>query len=265
MTAKTQLKMHRKPMLKQPRLVSAWGSIGDMRIEAGIEIATYLKDKLGARLFGAIEPDDFFNVSIDVENGVVGEPEFPQNMLYSWENPDGGDLILFIADREPSHSRYEYTNILLQVVEQFQVSRVYTLCGFPSLVSHTAEPRVFGVANDEKLLPYLDQYGITMLGQKSLISMNGLLLSLARKRAVEGIYLLGEVPAYANEISNPKACLAVLRILTAMLGLNIDMSEFDQWIEQAEAELDEVAKEASRAFLEDFTIDYRDLFPKENP
>jgi len=258
-----QLTLYRNPVLKQPCLVSAWGSIGDMRIEAGTEIAAYLKDKLGARLLGRIEPDDFFDVSTDVEHGLVGEPKFPQNLLYSWENPEGGDLILFIADREPSHSRYEYANLLLHTAEQFQVSRVYTVCGFPSLVSHTAEPRVFGVANDEKLLPYLNQYGITMLGQKSLISMNGLLLSLARKRAVDGIYLLGEVPAYATELSNPKACLAVLRILTAMLGLNIDMAEFDQWIEQAEAELDEVAKEASRAFLEDFTIDYRDLFPNK--
>lgn len=257
-------KMYGKPMLKNPCLVSAWGSIGDMEIEAGIEAVTYLKDGLGARLFGEIDPNDFFDLSIEVENGLVGEPEFPQNRFYSWENADGDDLILFIADREPSHRRYEYANLLLQVAEQFQVSRVYTVCAFPSLVSHTAEPRVFGVANDAKLVPYLEQYGITMIGERSLISMNGLLLSLARKRGVEGIYLLGEVPAYAADISNPKACLAVLRILTEMLGISIDLTEFDQWIEQSEAEMDEMAKEASRAFLENFTIDYRDLFPEED-
>jgi proteasome assembly chaperone (PAC2) family protein len=257
-------KIHRKPMLKNPRLVSAWGSIGDMEVRAGIEAVTCLKDRLRARLFGEIEPDNFFDLSIAVENGLVGEPEFPQNRFYSWENADGDDLILFIADREPPRRRYEYANLLLQVAEQFQVSRIYTVCAFPSLVSHTAEPRVLGVANDGELVPYLERYAITILRERSLFSMNGILLSLARKRGVEGIYLLGEVPSYAAEMSNPKACLAVLRVLTAMLGISIDLADFDQLIEQAEAEMDERVKEASRAFLEDFTIDYRDLFPRED-
>ena len=264
MPASTPLKMHRKPMLKNPRLISAWGSIGDLEIEAGIEAIVYLKDKLGARPFGEIEPHDFFDLSIEVESGLVEELECPQSMFYSWENADGDDLILFTADREPSLRRYEYANLLLRVAEQFRVSRIYTVCAFPSLVSHTAQPRVFGVANDAKLVSQLEQYGMTMLEQRSLISMNGLLLSVARQRGVEGIYLLGEVPSYATEISNPKACLAVLRILTAMLGINIDLTEFDQLIGQAEAEMDEMVKKASRTFLEDFTIDYRDLFPEED-
>ena len=48
MPTEISLKMHRQPMLKNPCLVSAWGSIGDMEIEVGIEAVTYLKDKLGA-------------------------------------------------------------------------------------------------------------------------------------------------------------------------------------------------------------------------
>ena len=264
MPTEISLKLHRQPMLKNPCLVSAWGSIGDMEIEVGIEAVTYLKDKLGACQFGEIEPYDFFDLSIEVENGLVRELEFPRNRFYSWENADGNGLILFIADREPSFRRYEYANLLLQVAEQFQVSRIYTVCAFPSLVSHTAQPRVFGVANDAKLVPYLEQYAVTMMRERSLISMNGLLLSVARKRGVDGIYLLGEVPSYAAGGTNPKACRAVLHILTAMLGINVDLAEFDPLIEQAEAEMDEMVKEASRAFLEDFTIDYRDIFPGED-
>ena len=93
MPASTPLKMHRKPMLKNPRLISAWGSIGDMEIEAGIEVVTYLKDKLGVQPLGEIEPHDFFDLSIEVESGLVEELECPQSMFYSWENADG-DLSL---------------------------------------------------------------------------------------------------------------------------------------------------------------------------
>jgi hypothetical protein len=48
-----------------------------------------------------------------------------------------------------------------------------------------------------------------------------------------------------------------------MLGIKIDLTEFGELIRQAEAEMDEMVKDASRTILEDFTIDYRDLFPGE--
>ncbi|MFC2039435.1 PAC2 family protein [Chloroflexota bacterium] len=250
----------RKPMLNNPCLVSAWGCIGDEGIELGIEAVTYLKDKLGAWQFGRIEPCDFFDFSIEVEDGLVREVELPASTFYSWENADGNDLILLIADREPSLRRYEYANLVLQVAEQFQVSRIYTVCAFPSLISHTAHPRVFGVANGLELVSYLEQYAVTVMRGTSLISMNGVLLSVARERGLDGIYLLGEVSSYAAVGTNPKACRAVLQVLTAMLGIDVDLAEFDPLIEQAEAEMDGIVKEASRVFLENFTIDYGNLF-----
>ncbi|MBE9501857.1 MAG: PAC2 family protein [Dehalococcoidia bacterium] len=257
MPARAQLKIHRKPQLKNPRLILAWGSVGDV----GIEAVAYLRDKLGAREFGHIEPYDFFDPSIEVANGLV-ELEFPQSKFYYWKNGDGDDLILFIADYEPQVGRYEYANLLLEVGQRFHVPRIYTIWSFPSLTSHTEEPRVFGVVNDAKLVPYLEQHPVIPIRERDLISMNGLVLSLAREKGFQGIYLLAEVPHYATG-TYPKSCRAVLRVLTAMLGIGIALDEFDPLIEQAEEEMDEMAKKASWAFLEDFTIDYGDLFKEE--
>ena len=258
MSAASQLKIHRQPLLKNPRLILAWGSIAD----AGIEAVTYLRDRLGAQEFGHIEPYDFFDPAIEVEDGVAGL-EFPGNKFYAWENSDGDDLILFIADDEPQQARYEYASLLLQVGQQFHVPRIYTIRSFPSLISHTAEPRVFGVANNAQLVPYLEQYPVTPIGERDLTSVNGLVLSLARERGIEGIYLVAEVPHYASSRGYPKSCRAVLRVLTAMLGIRIALDELDPLIEQAEAEMDEMMKGASWAFLENFTIDYGDLFKEE--
>ncbi len=259
MLAGAQLKIHREPLLKNPRLVLAWGCIG----QVGIEAVNYLRDKLGAVEFAHIEPHDFFDPDIEVENGLVAKLELPQSRFYSWENSDGDDLILFIGDREPPQGRYEYADLILEVGQRFRAPRIYTICAFPSSISHTAEPRVFGVVNDAKLVPYLEQYPVTMIRERDLTSMNALLLGLARERGLQGIYLLGEVPPYATKRANPKSSRAVLQVLTAMLGLGIALAEFDPLIEQAEAEMDEVMKEASWAFLENFTIDYGDLLQGE--
>lgn len=260
MSAEAPLKIFREPSLKNPRLVVAWGCIG----EVGIGVVTYLRDKLGAEEFGEIEFCDFFNIPVEVRNGLVEELEFPRSKLYYWENREGKDLILCIADQEPPLWRYEYANLLLDVAEQFQVERIYTACAFPSLITHSAEPRVFGLVNDTKLVKYLEQYHITVIKERKLTSMNALLLGLARKRGLQGIYLLGEVPSYSTQMANPKSCRAVLKVLTAMLGVDIDIAEFDRWIEQSEEEMNKMVKDASRAFLEDFTIDYRDLFQRED-
>ena len=254
-----QLKIDRQPLLKNPRLVLAWGCIG----QVGIEAVTYLRDKLGAEEFGHIEPYDFFDPAIEVENGLVAKPEFPQSRFYSWENSDGDDLILFIGEREPLLGRYEYANLLLEVGQRFGAPGIYTICAFPSPISHTAEPGVFGVVNDAKLVPYLEQYSVTMIPERDLTSVNALVLALAGERGLPGIYLLGEVPPYATGRANPKSCRAVLQVLTTMLGLDIALAEFDPLIEQVEAEMDEMMKAASWTFLKDFTIDYGDLFPGE--
>jgi hypothetical protein len=253
------LKIHREPLLKNPRLVLAWGCIG----QVGIEAVTYLRDKLGAQEFAYIEPYDFYNPAIKVENGLVRELEFPQSRFYSWENNASDDLIFFIGEREPVQGRYEYANLLLEVGQRFRVPRIYTVCAFPSPISHTAEPRVFGVVNDANLVPYLEHYSVTMIPERDLTSMNALLLGLAKERGIQGIYLLGEVPPYATTRANPKSCRAVLQVLTAMLGLGIALGEFDPLIELAEAEMDEMVKQASSAFLKNFTIDYGDIFRGE--
>lgn len=260
MLAQVPLKLYKEPSLKSPRLVLAWGCIG----QVGIEALTYLRDTLGAEEFGQIEPCDFFDFSVEVRDGLVAEIGFPQSRLYYWKNKEGDDLILFIGDREPPWRRYEYADLLLEVGERFRAQSIYTLCAFPSLISHTAEPGVFAVVNDAKLVEYMEQYHITVVRERNLTSLNALLLSLARKRGLQGIYLLGEVPSYATKRSNPKSCKAVLRVLTAMLGVKIDMAELDGLVKQAEEEMDQRVKEASRAFIEDFTIDYPDLFQRED-
>jgi len=122
---------------------------------------------------------------------------------------------------------------------------------------------VFGVVNDAKLVPYLEQYPVTMIQERDLTSMNAVLLSLARERGLQGIYLLGEVPPYAAGRANPKSCRAVLQVLNALLGLDIDLAEFDPLIKQAEEEMGEMMKKASWAFIKDFTIDYGDLLQGE--
>ena len=58
--------------------------------------------------------------------------------------------------------------------------------------------------------------------------MNALLLSLAKKEGILGIYLLAEVQPYAIKVANPKSSKAVLKVLTAMQNLDIDITGINE-------------------------------------
>jgi proteasome assembly chaperone (PAC2) family protein len=76
---------------------------------------------------------------------------------------------------------------------------------------------------------------------------------MAKERGMQGICLLGEVPAYATQIANPKASLAVLGILTEMLGIVLDLSELGRLAEQVDEEMDRIAKRVTAEFIDQFT------------
>jgi len=76
---------------------------------------------------------------------------------------------------------------------------------------------------------------------------------MAKEQDMEGICLLGEVPSYATRIANPKASLAVLEVLTEMLGIRIDLAELGNLARQSKEEMERIAKQATAAFIDQFT------------
>jgi len=61
------------------------------------------------------------------------------------------------------------------------------------------------------------------------------------------------VPAYATQIANPRASLAVLGILTEMLGITLDLTELDNLAKQVDEEMDRIAKRVTAEFIDQFT------------
>lgn len=223
-------------------MVAAWGRPGGV----GLGAVTYLKEELGATELGEIEPYGFFDLPMPVREGVIQEEELPQSKFYYWENDEGDDLILFIADAEPLHRKYEYVGAILQVAEAFGAKRIYAVCGIAGPGIEPVPPNVYGAVNDAALEELLEHHHVlpldtvdlsrTMLrddgtvtreATKRLTSMNALLLGLAGKRGLQGVYLLAEMPYYAMKAANPDSSKAILDVLMMVLDFRIDMSGID--------------------------------------
>jgi len=232
-------------------MLAAWPGISNV----AIIIATYLERKLAFEKLGEVEASYFFDpIGVVVKDNVVEAPQFPQNKFYYWKNKEGGsDIILFIGEDQPASKGYELANCVLDIGLSFGVKRVYTCAAALSRIHHTEQPRVWGVATSQQVTEDLKRYDLVKKGNLQIAGLNGLLLGVAKEKGIEGVCLLGEVPVYATRIQNPMAALAILKVLTTMLDIEIDIAELAQLAVETRERMKQVAAEAMGEYIDYFT------------
>ena len=242
-----------KPEVERPVLVACWPGIGNI----GIIATDTLRAALRAEEFGEIEPWDFFYPSkIVIRNGELKDLEFPANKFYS-ARTEKTDLIFFIGEEQPTEAgrtyaeggkAYQMANIVLDVAAEFGCRRVYTSGAAVAPIHHAMRPKVWAVPNTRSLIDEVKTYENTVLmsgiegrgGQGSITGLNGLLLGVAKKRGLEAVCMMGEIPIYLQgfPFPYPRASRSVLEVLTAALGIEIEMEDIDALVARSTDDID---------------------------
>ncbi len=240
-----------RPRLNSPNMLAAWPGVGNVAMIA----AAYLLRKLKFKELGEIEPSYFFDpVGVVVKDNVVEEPKFPQSKFYYLKNKGGGsDLIVFIGEDQPAAKGYELANCVLDVADKFKAPRIFTCAAAMTRIHHTESPGVLGVATSPSAAAIFKKYNLMHAGNLQIAGLNGLLLGVAKEREIDGICLLGEVPVYATRIQNPMAALAVLEVMTTMLGVEVDLDELAQLAVETKQRMKQVASQAMGEYIDYFT------------
>lgn len=252
------IKLYREPKLKNPIMFCGWPGIGNI----GIIAIDTLRKILRAQEFGEIEPWDFFEPRrVLVERGLLKDLKFPSSKFYFQRNKNQ-DLIFFIGREQPKEERmryaegqkaYQMANLVLDVGEKFGCQMVYTSGAAVTQIHHTAKPRVWAVPNNQKLIAKVKQYENTVLmseiegrsnigGQGTISGLNGLLLGVAKKRGIETICLMGEIPYYLQGAPwpYPKASKSVLEVLAKILDIEIDLDRLEELAKKIEEDVEEL-------------------------
>ncbi|UCG91992.1 MAG: PAC2 family protein [candidate division WOR-3 bacterium] len=248
-------KIYKEPDLKNPVLLCGWPGIGNI----GLTAIDSLKRALDAEELGEIEPWDFFYPhKVVIENGLLKDLEFPKSKFY-FKKLEKSNLLFFIADEQPAHEKggyatgekaYDIANLVLDVALKFGCQRVYTSGAAVATVHHTAKPRVWAVPNSDELIDELRNYNNTFLmseiegrrGQGTISGLNGLMLGIARKRGLEAICIMGEIPYYLQWIPfpYPRASQSVLEVLTRILNIDVDFTLFNQYVKKMEKSIEDL-------------------------
>ena len=248
------IKLYKKPELKNPIMFCGWPGIGNI----GITAIDSLRAVLRAQEFAEIEPWDFFDPrKVSIEEGLLKDLEFPSSKFY-FKRIKERDLIFFIGQEQPSEGAmryaegtkaYQMANLVLDVAEKFGCQRVYTSGAAVTQVHHTAKPRVWAVPNNKNLIDEILEYENTILmsgiegrsSQGTITGLNGLLLGVAKRRGLEAICLMGEIPYYiqAAPWPYPKGSKSVLEVVTKILDIKIDLSQLDELAKTVEENIEE--------------------------
>jgi proteasome assembly chaperone (PAC2) family protein len=244
------IKLYREPKLEKPIMFVGWPGIGNI----GIIAVNTLKSILRGEELGEIESWDFFYPrKVSIRDGLLEDLEFPSNKFY-YLRLENKDLIFFAGEEQPTEGggmyargekAYQMANLVLDVGLKFGCERVYTSGACVSPIHHQMKPRVCAVVSSENLIREVKKYPNTILmseiggrgeGEGTITGLNGLLLGLAKKRGLESICLMGEIPDWLTGASfpYPKASKSVLEVLAEILGIRIDFSFLDKMEGQAE-------------------------------
>ncbi len=256
------LKVFKKIKLNNPVMVASWPGIGNI----GLIAIEYLRQHLDCEPLGEIEPWDFFYPSrIVIKSSKLEELQFPASRFYLYRG-DVRDIILFIGDEQPHEKMaryakggkaYEMAQLVMDMAERFNCSRIYTSGAAVALLHHSTKPRVLVVPNSRSLLEEIKTYHNTTLlseiqgkeGQGAISGLNGLLLGVARERGIDALCVMGEIPVYLQGMlfPYPKASLAVLEVLAEMLSLGLNFKKLEVWAKKVEQKIDQLLEEFNQS------------------
>jgi len=217
----------KKVKLNKPILIEGLPGVGNV----GKLVAEHIIHELGAEKIVEIYSWHFPPQVLVNDDGTV---RLCKNEVYAWKSKNL-DLLIVSGDQQSvtNEGHYLITETLLDLAQQYGVSRIYTLGGY-GIGQLVEKQMVLGAVNDAELVEEMKKYGVEFREEEpggSIVGASGLLLGLGGQRGIPAVCLLGLTSGY---LVDPKSAQAVLKILGNALNLEIPMQALEDRAEEME-------------------------------
>lgn len=251
MTHARDLTIFDEPPLASPRLVlgfSGWMDGGEVSTGA----IAFLNDKLNARPFAEIEPEDFYLYAPPdgYEDALALRPTviLDEGLLEDFEEPvarfthDAKNNLILFSGREPNLQWRRFSDCLFQVVERYGVEQIYFVGSVAGAVPHTRRPRMFGAITDPDLRNQMEQLGLRPSNYEGPASFVSFVMREAALRHVPMLGIVAEIPAYV-EGHNARCIETAVRTLSEALDLTVDVSPLSMRADSFEKKLNDMVEQ----------------------
>lgn len=235
----TALQIDRIPDLHDPVMVVAFSGWNDAA-SAATDAAKYLVERLSARRFASVDPEEFYDFSETrpvVSIGPSGERtiNWPKNEFHYARNPIGAHDVVIGIGVEPNLAWRTFGEYQMEVCREVHAGLFVSLGALLADVPHTRPTRVTGTALDPTVAARLDLTTSRYQGPTGIV---GVLHDSLRKASVPAASLWANVPHYITTSQNPSATRALLSRVQEILGLSLDLRDLDAASERFVKEVD---------------------------
>lgn len=244
------LRLEHDPQLGHGRLIAGFSGWMD-----GGEVSTgtikWLNEALEADTLGHINPEGFYiyNFPGSMEISALFRPatQIHQGLIQSYDEPENlistaseHELLLF-AGKEPHLHWQRFADALFKLAKRAGVEHVYFVGSVGGMVPHTREPILRATVSEPSLKPAIEALGVGFTDYEGPASFTTYLLQQAAQHSLKMTSLVAEIPAYIQG-KNPKAIHLVLRNLSALLSLTVDLEPLRDLCDHWEKRIDEAVQ-----------------------
>lgn len=229
-----------RPRLRRPVLVAAfegWNDAGN----AASAAAEYVSDAWRARRFATLDPEEFYDFTsarpvVHLDGGITRRIEWPGSLLSAGALQGTGRDVIILSATEP-HLRWRtYCGGILDTAHELGVELVVTLGALLADVPHSRPVRITGTAGDPKLA---ERLGLQTSRYEGPTGIVGVLHDACGHAGLASASLWAAVPHYVGQVPSPKATLALVEGLAALLGASIETEALGREAEDYEREITE--------------------------
>jgi hypothetical protein len=214
--------------LRNPIMVEGLPGVGHV----GKLVADHLVAELRAQKIMEIYSSHFPPQVLVMGDGSV---RLVKNEVYAYKSRKQ-DLLIIVGDHQSATNvgYYLLAETFVDIAEKYGVRRIYTLGGYG--IGQLTETRtVLGAVNRPELVDEIRRYGVEFKEKEpggGIIGASGLVLGLARRRNIEAVCLMGVTSGY---LVDPRSAQAVLRVLSRILGIEVDMRALEERAREVES------------------------------
>ena len=215
--------------LRQPVLVVAFAGWNDAGAAATTAIR-YLTEQLVAAKFASIDPEDFYDFSVQrpVVRLVQGTDRQIQWPSYDFYQGAGigteRDFILGLG-AEPNMRWRSFCDTILRIARDTRVEMIVSLGAYLDEVLYTRPVPLTGTSTEEKLITELDLIPSRYQGPTGIVGIIG---EACRREGIPHASLWAALPHYLPATPNPRGALALVLRLSQWLGLRVDTGPLER-------------------------------------
>jgi hypothetical protein len=232
------------PELVDPIVIAAFEGWNDAA-DAASSVIDHLMTVWGARVVGAIDPEDFYD--FQVNRPVVGTDErghrrltWPTTRIAVASPPELDRDIILVRGIEPNMRWRQFCGELLAACDELGATMVVTLAALLADTPHTRPIPVTGTATEPDLVDRLKLEQSTYEGPTGIV---GVFQDACVQLDIPAVSYWAAVPHYVAQPPCPKATLALVGQLEDLFQASIPLGELPEDARAWERGVDELAED----------------------